>query len=311
MADFPSGLKPSVNQGYSLSSAENVLSQDVQGGPSLMMLDYATGPTPFNIGLVLTPAELQTFQEFYFNDINSGALPFDMNLDAGLGIASHRVVINNNSLNIDGSRAPMWTASFSVKLTPNQDVIFKGLGFHSSHSGATLSPDKKELHPNPLDATSQFAFACNHLVRDTYWEVQSFSDEGRYSGVSVESDYNINLSPFSNGNNVTYLRVNTSPDRVYKGSANLGPIGMDQSPLSSDGSVITSWRYDHAAKKMYVSPDAASWVEFKYPANSLVYSAILIMTGTEGYIRMAFIKDDCIRPVPSGYSTYDNDYTAP
>ncbi len=42
MADFPSMLKPSVNEGYSYTAPNNVISQQVQGGVALQMLDPDT-----------------------------------------------------------------------------------------------------------------------------------------------------------------------------------------------------------------------------------------------------------------------------
>jgi len=128
MASFPQYLKPSVSQGYGFNAPNNVISQQVQGGAPLSMLDYRTGPVPFNINLVCDPLRMQVFQDFYFGKINSGADAFTMNLDSGNGIEEHNVRIDTSSVDFDGSRAPIWAISFTViaETTPFQENPFNG-----------------------------------------------------------------------------------------------------------------------------------------------------------------------------------------
>jgi len=73
MATFPANLKPAITEGYGFSSSDNVISQQVQGGAPLQILDYRTGPVLFNVSLVLDPLRMQVFQDFYYGKINSGA----------------------------------------------------------------------------------------------------------------------------------------------------------------------------------------------------------------------------------------------
>ena len=128
MAAFPSNIKPSITQGYGFGASSNVVTQAVQGGAPLQMLDYGVGPVDFNVGLVLTTATLQEFQEFYFDDIDSGADSFTMNLNSGNGIEQHTVMIIPESVNFNGDRAPIWTVSFSItaETTPFQENPFQG-----------------------------------------------------------------------------------------------------------------------------------------------------------------------------------------
>jgi len=128
MAAFPSNIKPSITQGYGFGASSNVVTQAVQGGAPLQMLDYGTGPVDFSVGLVLTTATLQEFQEFYFDEINAGADTFTMNLNSGNGAEQHDVMIIPGSVNFNGDRAPIWTASFSItaETTPFQENPYQG-----------------------------------------------------------------------------------------------------------------------------------------------------------------------------------------
>ena len=128
MAAFPSKLKPSITQGYGFGASDNVITQQVQGGTALQMLDYRTGPVAFNVGLSLDPLRLQVFQDFYIGKINSGADKFAMNLDSGNGIEEHIVMMVPNSIAFDGSRAPIWTVAFTIiaETTPFQENPYNG-----------------------------------------------------------------------------------------------------------------------------------------------------------------------------------------
>jgi len=128
MASLPAGLKPSITQGYGFGSPDNIITQQVQGGAPLQMLDFRTGPVSFNIGMVLNELKLQVFQDFYFGKINSGADKFDMILDSGNGLEDHVVMITPGSVNFNGDRAPIWSVSFTVlaETTPFQEDPFGG-----------------------------------------------------------------------------------------------------------------------------------------------------------------------------------------
>lgn len=128
MTDFPSGLKPVVNQGYGFNASNNVISQQVQGGVALQMLDYKYSPVVFQINIVGSPLELQVFQDFYYGAINSGADKFNMTLDSGNGLENHAVYIITDSVSIDGSRLPIVNISFNVEAEkiPAQDAPFGG-----------------------------------------------------------------------------------------------------------------------------------------------------------------------------------------
>ena len=128
MASFPLALKPSITQGYGLGAPDNIISQQVQGGAPLRMLDYRTGPVTFNVGFVVDPFKRQIFYDFYYGKIDSGSAKFTMNLDSGNGIEEHNVFIAPGSFNDTGDRAPIWTISFTIiaETTPFQENPFMG-----------------------------------------------------------------------------------------------------------------------------------------------------------------------------------------
>lgn len=128
MAAFPTGLRPSLTQSYGFGQPDNIITQQVQGGAPLQMLNFRTGPVPFNVGMVLSPLRLQVFQDFYFNKINSGTDKFTMTLDSGNGLEEHNVFITPGSVTFNGDRAPIWSVSFTVlaESTPFQEDPYGG-----------------------------------------------------------------------------------------------------------------------------------------------------------------------------------------
>ncbi len=128
MANFPANLKPAITEGYGFSSSDNVISQQVQGGAPLQILDYRTGPVLFNVSLVLDPLRMQVFQDFYYGKINSGADKFTMILDSGNGLEEHIVQINTSTVKFNGDAAPIWKVSYTItaETTPFQENPYGG-----------------------------------------------------------------------------------------------------------------------------------------------------------------------------------------
>ena len=312
MADFPSTLKPSVTQGYSFGDPRNVLTQNVQGGPPLMMLDYATGPTPFNIGLVLNAAELQVFQEFYVNDINNGALKFNMNLDDGLGIASHVVVIDSSSLNIDGSRAPIWTASFTVSIDNSTPPVVIPDGYDTATANPNLAFSDRNTELVATQNVGQWysTYAVNPLVRDTYWEHTWLGTQllVLYRGV-------VELSAFQDSTAVG--RYVGSMSDNHSSSVSLQPFidNVSQPFITTPSLVIGTtycYRYTHSTRLIEVSTDGQlTWDTLFTIPNANEWRMAVSSQNPNAITSTAFILADIFYTVPSGYSTYDNDYTAP
>jgi hypothetical protein len=125
MATFPAILKPVINKGYSFSSPESLAVGGVQGGLPLQARDLKFGPVPFSVALSVGTVGLNEFITFYKNDIFSGSAKFNMDLDSGQGVEPHVVQIEPQSLNIDGSKAPAWSISFSIiaESTPIQNGV--------------------------------------------------------------------------------------------------------------------------------------------------------------------------------------------
>jgi len=317
MADFPASLKPSVTQGYSFDSPANILTQEVQGGAPLMMLDYARGPVPFNIGLVMTPSDLQTFQEFYVNEINNGAGVFDINLDSGRGIETHTVSINTDSLNIDGSRAPIWLVSFTVtsQATPIQlDTVVAGFSSVYSHADTIISEDKKTISSDM--PSRHVASAVNILERDTYWETQ-----GVNTGLNTSNTFNFGIVesstfPFQESSKIPGVHGTGAVLNIRGPDDILATIdGVDDEDRSTTFSYVWDqrvyWKYTASTRATEVSPDGISWeVLWVHPVGR-IFHAWCAQAYVEGSVAMAFVAADIVGTVPSGYSTYDNDYTAP
>jgi len=114
MADFPSFLKPVVNQGYSFGGANNLISTEVQGGNPLQRKRFKTGTVPFQIAIVGGRNEKFAFTDWYYGKINGGADKFNMNLDSGRGIEPHVCQIEPGSINWGGEGDPRWIVTFVI-----------------------------------------------------------------------------------------------------------------------------------------------------------------------------------------------------
>lgn len=128
MADFPDNIKAIVTQGYSFSSSLNAIPDSLTGANFSQALDFKYAPVNLNVGLVLTPAELQQFQDFYYNEINTSASKFNMNLDTGMGVEPHVVYLLGDTLSFDGGKNPTTIVNFEVlaERTTAQDAPFGG-----------------------------------------------------------------------------------------------------------------------------------------------------------------------------------------
>jgi hypothetical protein len=309
MADFPASLKPSVSQGYSFGLDENVLTQDVQGGPPLMMLDYAEAKAPINIGLVLTPDDLQVFWEFYVNDIDNGAEAFNINIDTGLGLTSHTVVIDSNSVSVDGSRSPIWTMSFTVFIDNSTPPIIIPDGFNT----ATANPELIFTDQNTTLVQSTngeaSAYAINPLVRDTYWE-HTYKDTqviNVYMGISELSLFedSTRVGWYTGSVGFTYGTNNLRPriDNVIQ-----TPIPVTI-PITGD---TYAFKYTHSTRAVEISVDGTStWLPLYIIPNANTWHMTSNSQTSAAKMHTAFILSDVRYTVPSGFSTYDNDYTAP
>ena len=128
MSDFPTSLKPVVNEGYGFDAADNISRTSVQGGSPLQVIDYKYGTVRFPVSIVGTRLTDQVFQDFFYGEINAGADKFNMILDSGNGLEVHVVQIVPGSLNNDGTQDPIWVNSFTAEAerTPAQDAPFGG-----------------------------------------------------------------------------------------------------------------------------------------------------------------------------------------
>lgn len=305
MADFPANLKPSVTQGYSFGLDQNVITQPVQGGPPLMMIDFAVAKAPVNIGLELTDSELQEFWEFYVNDINNGADSFNINIDTGLGLSSHLAVIDSSSVNVDGSRAPIWTMSFTVFTEPV--LILSGFNTDNANPELIFSEQNTTLVQSQSGEAS--AYAENPLIRDTYWEhtYEDIQIINVYMGISELSLFqdSTRVGWYTGSVGFTYGTNNLRPriDNVIQ-----TPIPVDI-PIAGD---TYAFKYTHSTRAVEISVDGtATWIPLYIIPNSNAWHMTSNSQNTSAKMHTAFNFDDIRYTVPSGFSTYDNDYTAP
>jgi len=113
MADFPSDLVPQAKT-YNFNSSNNIISQPLNGGSPVNSLDFKTGPVMFEISLLCTDTQKETFTSFFYNDISSGADPFNMNIDDGIEISSQEVNIIPGSVKISSVNTETWFIRFRV-----------------------------------------------------------------------------------------------------------------------------------------------------------------------------------------------------
>lgn len=125
MATFPETLKPVINKGYSFGAPDSLAAGGVSGGLPLQARDLKYGPVSFSVSLSVGTDGLSEFITFYKADIFYGSSKFNMYLDSGQGVEPHIVQIEASSLNIDGSKSPAWSISFSIiaERTPIQDGL--------------------------------------------------------------------------------------------------------------------------------------------------------------------------------------------
>jgi hypothetical protein len=122
MINFPSILKPVVNQGYSFGGSDNIIKTPVQGGNILQRKRFKTGVVSFSVAVVGGRTEKIVFTDWYYGKINAGADKFIMNLDSGRGIEEHICQIDPETIQWNGSQDPIWTINFNINAesTPAQ-----------------------------------------------------------------------------------------------------------------------------------------------------------------------------------------------
>lgn len=79
MAVWPASLPQCpLASSYSETPQRQTLRSQMDAGPAKVRRRFTAGTTDLAYAVNLTPAQVQTFEAFYDDDTDAGALPFDM-----------------------------------------------------------------------------------------------------------------------------------------------------------------------------------------------------------------------------------------
>lgn len=77
MAAWPTELPAPALSTFSGAFANNLLRSSMDKGPAKVRRRTTANTKPLNFSLKLTPEQLAILEDFFYNDISSGADPFD------------------------------------------------------------------------------------------------------------------------------------------------------------------------------------------------------------------------------------------
>ncbi|MES2207293.1 MAG: glycosyl hydrolase family 18 protein [Pseudomonadota bacterium] len=98
---IPEGIVPSITDGYSFQGPEGVSRVEVGGGINRYSLDYHTSYIRVQIALALKTSRLLSWSNFYYGEIQRGALPFKLPLDSGFGADLHTLYLDNDTYSFE------------------------------------------------------------------------------------------------------------------------------------------------------------------------------------------------------------------
>lgn len=110
---IPAGLCIAAN-GYSFAGPTGARRTDVAGGRGRYGLNYYGGTSQFAVSLVLTSDQFRVWTLFYQRRIALGTLPFEMDLDSGMGIQPHTCNILPDSYQVSKNQT-VWAVTFNVE----------------------------------------------------------------------------------------------------------------------------------------------------------------------------------------------------
>lgn len=87
--NWPSWMPLGTIEGYSYSRKELVLRTELETGRTRMRRRYSDGPALVNISWAFESLQFAFFEGWFLNTIKAGAVPFNMNLNVGLGCSMH------------------------------------------------------------------------------------------------------------------------------------------------------------------------------------------------------------------------------
>ena len=110
---IPAGLCIAAN-GYSFGGPTGARRSDVAGGRGRYGLNYYGGTSQFAVSLILTADQLRIWTLFYQRRIALGTLPFEMDLDSGMGIQAHECNILPDSYQASKNQT-VWAVAFNIE----------------------------------------------------------------------------------------------------------------------------------------------------------------------------------------------------
>ena len=305
---WPNWIKPvtSKSYGYSYDGA-NMNNAEGLGGLSRANLKYYQNKVQFScVFLVNNGAQMQAFNDWYFNRSNQGTTKFTMDLDSGNGLEEHTCIIVPGSFSVTGDFP--WTITCTIEaekvITPafdgalydlmqagyteieqlmdrlaifsNEDVLL----FQVSHSAPVFGLD--------FDAVS---ISENTKAGDVVYTASATSDTAiTYSLSGVDASY---FSVNSDNGDISIL---SQPDVDVKGTyifdvVARNDIGSTSLPIGvavardSTAPVITSdsdvsYNYDDAAGTVIHTVTAIDDGEISFTASADQSISINSMTGS-------------------------------
>jgi hypothetical protein len=90
MSEFPTPLPLPQQQGYALQHASPLQRAELHSGRSRQRRRFATVPSQATVNWLFDDAQLQTFEDWFHQDIDAGADWFDCRLKTPLGLQTHQ-----------------------------------------------------------------------------------------------------------------------------------------------------------------------------------------------------------------------------
>lgn len=110
---IPAGLCVAAN-GYSFSGPTGARRTDVAAGRGRYGLNYYGGTSQFAVTLVLRDDQMRVWSLFYHRKIALGTLPFELELDSGMGIQPHECNILPDSYQAVLNQT-VWAVTFNIE----------------------------------------------------------------------------------------------------------------------------------------------------------------------------------------------------
>lgn len=120
MVAWPDELPDAVLQeGYAESPPQNLISQRTDIGPGMRRRRFTAAPRVVSVKIECTTEQVEIFDEFFVNDIFSGAVPFDWKHPrTGQGWSVFILNTEQSKPRYDNVVGDSWDISFDLELQP-------------------------------------------------------------------------------------------------------------------------------------------------------------------------------------------------